>query len=356
MKTSQLLPVILLIVSGAALVRILLPFFSAILWAVILALLLLPSYRRLLLKMRRRHNAAAAIVLLGVVLVGVLPFALLTTALASQASDVYRLVASGEWRVGDFIRKVFLYLPDWLVSLLQQLGIGNGDVLMRRINSALSEGSQWVATQALSIGLDTFGFASSLGVALYLGYFFLRDGQQISRSFWRAVPLLPAQKEVFRSRFSAVIRATIKGSVSIALIQGSLGGLAFWFLEVKGALLWGMLMALASLLPVIGTALVWLPVVVYLLLAGEGWKALQLAVFSVAVIGFTDNLLRPILVGRTAQMPDYVVMITTLGGIAVFGINGIVIGPLIAAMFFAAWHLNLEDSPGTPPAVKSPQT
>ena len=342
MKTAQLLPVILLLLCGAALVWILLPFFSAILWGVILALLLLPTYRRLLLKMRHRHNAAAAIVLLGVVLMGVLPFALLTTALASQASDIYRMVDAGEWKVADLVRSLFERLPDWLVSVLQQLGIGNGDVLMRRLNTALAEGSQWVATQALSIGLNTFGFASSLGVALYLGYYFLRDGQQISHSFWRAVPLLPAQKEEFRSRFAAVVRATIKGGVSIALIQGALGGLAFWYLEVKGALLWAMVMALASLLPVIGTALVWLPVTLYLLLAGDGWKALQLAVFSVAVIGLTDNLLRPMLVGRNTQMPDYVVMITTLGGIAVFGLNGIVIGPLIAAMFFAAWHMNLE--------------
>jgi predicted PurR-regulated permease PerM len=98
-------------------------------------------------------------------------------------------------------------------------------------------------------------------------------------------------------------------------------------------------MAVASLLPVVGTALIWLPVATYFFLNGEVWKALQLGVYGVAVIGLIDNLLRPALVGRDARLPDYVVMITTLGGMAVFGLNGFVIGPVIAAMFIAVWHM-----------------
>ncbi len=104
-------------------------------------------------------------------------------------------------------------------------------------------------------------------------------------------------------------------------------------------MLWAILMAVASLLPVVGTALIWFPVAVYFLLSGHVWKAVQLTAYGVAVIGLIDNLLRPVLVGRNARMPDYVVMITTLGGMAVFGMSGFVIGPAIAAMFMAVWHM-----------------
>jgi predicted PurR-regulated permease PerM len=122
-------------------------------------------------------------------------------------------------------------------------------------------------------------------------------------------------------------------------VQGLLGGLAFWFLGVRGALLWAVLMAFLSLLPAVGAGLVWLPVALYFLFTGAVWQGLALIAYGVLVIGLVDNLLRPILVGKDTQMPDYVVMITTVGGMAAFGINGFVIGPVIAAMFIAVWDI-----------------
>jgi predicted PurR-regulated permease PerM len=128
----------------------------------------------------------------------------------------------------------------------------------------------------------------------------------------------------------------------VAAIQGALGGLGFWYLGVSGALLWAVLMAFLSLLPAIGAGLVWVPVAVYFLLAGVLWKSLALTAYGLLVIGLVDNLLRPILVGKDTRMPDYIVMITTLGGMAVFGINGFVLGPVIAAMFIAVWHIHVK--------------
>jgi predicted PurR-regulated permease PerM len=127
--------------------------------------------------------------------------------------------------------------------------------------------------------------------------------------------------------------------VVVAMVQGTLGGLAFWFLGVKGALLWAVLMAFLSLLPAIGAGLIWLPVALYFLLTGAVWQGLALIAFGVFVIGLIDNVLRQILVGKDTAMPDYVVLISTLGGMAVFGLNGFVIGPVIAAMFIAVWDI-----------------
>jgi predicted PurR-regulated permease PerM len=143
------------------------------------------------------------------------------------------------------------------------------------------------------------------------------------------------------AKFMAVVRATVKGSLLVAGIQGMLGGIVFWFLDIRGALLWAVVMAFLSLLPMIGAGLVWLPVAAFFVLTGQPWQGLLLVTYGIFVIGLADNLLRPILVGKDAGMPDYVVMITTLGGMAVFGINGFIIGPTIAAMFIAVWHLSI---------------
>ncbi|MBV6244709.1 AI-2E family transporter, partial [Pseudomonas aeruginosa] len=141
------------------------------------------------------------------------------------------------------------------------------------------------------------------------------------------------------AKFTTVIRATVKGNIAVAATQGALGGLIFWLLGIEGALLWGTLMAFLSLLPAIGAALIWAPVAAYFLLTGAIWQGVVLILFCVVVIGLVDNILRPILVGKDTKMPDYVVLISTLGGMALFGLNGFVIGPLIAALFMASWDL-----------------
>jgi predicted PurR-regulated permease PerM len=122
-------------------------------------------------------------------------------------------------------------------------------------------------------------------------------------------------------------------------VQGALGGLIFWLLGIHAALLWAVLMAAVSLLPAVGTALIWLPVAVYLLASGSVSKGIVLVAYGVVVIGLVDNVLRPVLVGKDTKLPDYVILVSTLGGIAIFGFNGLVIGPVIAAMFMAAWDI-----------------
>jgi predicted PurR-regulated permease PerM len=154
-----------------------------------------------------------------------------------------------------------------------------------------------------------------------------------------AVPLEADRKSALFTRFADVVRATVKGGVLVAMAQGALGGLAFWFLGVHAPILWAVLMAFLSLLPAIGAGLVWIPVAIYFLATGAIWQGLGLIAYGVLVIGLVDNLLRPFLVGKGTKLPDYVVLISTLGGIEVFGLNGFVIGPLIAAIFMVSWEI-----------------
>ncbi len=150
-------------------------------------------------------------------------------------------------------------------------------------------------------------------------------------------------------KFAEVTRATVKGNLVVAAVQGTLGGLIFLALGIPGALLWGVVMTLLSLIPVVGAGLIWAPVALYLFAVGEWVQGLILAAFGAVVIGLVDNILRPILVGRDTKLPDYMVLLSTLGGFVLFGMNGFVVGPLIAALFVTFWQIfvrEFEESPG----------
>ncbi len=329
----------LLAAVSAAMVVILLPFYTAIMWGVILALLFTPLYNWMLVKLGRQPTLAALCTMLVVILIVVLPATLIMIALAQEASGIYTRLESGELKPAVYFRHIFDQLPNWITAVLDRLGLVNFPTLQRRVTAAMSQGSQFVATQVFNMGQNTFEFVVSLFIALYLAFFLIRDGKSVMRAIGRAMPLAPIHKQLLWEKFSTVVRATVKGNLLVAAIQGALGGLAFWFLGIGGALLWAVLMAALSLLPSIGAALVWLPVALYFLSTGAVWQGLALMAYGVLVIGLVDNLLRPVLVGKDTLMPDYVVMVTTLGGMAVFGINGFVLGPLIAALFIAVWHI-----------------
>lgn len=334
--------ILLLVVVSFALGWILLPFYGTILWAAIIALLFTPLHRRLLPKTHGRRTPATLLTLLVVLVIVVFPFALITASLAREAALLIERVETGDLNLALEFRVVVNILPDWLAALLDRFGLGDFAALQRRLTQVLTQGSKFIATQALSIGQFTFDFVARLFITLYLAFFLIRDGEDIARTLRRASPLPDELTRELIAKFTTVIRATVKGNLLVAAIQGALGGIAFAFLGVGVPIVWALLMAFLSLLPAVGAALVWLPVAIYLFLTGAVWESAALVAWGVLVIGLIDNLLRPILVGKDTRMPDYVVMITTLGGMGAIGINGFVVGPVIAAMFLAVWHIYMN--------------
>lgn len=318
---------------------ILLPYAGAIFWGVILAIVFAPVYRWVLLKTKGRATLASILVLLLIVVMVILPLSLISAALVNQAASVVELVRSGDITVAGFFGKVMDALPGWAINLLDRFNLTNLSSLQDKLTAGASQVSQAVAVKAINIGLYTFDFLTSLGILLYLLFFLLRDGAALTARIRNAVPLSRKYKQRLFNNFTTVIRATVKGNILIAIAQGALGGLIFWFLDVRAPLLWGVLMAFLSLLPAIGAALVWAPVAIYFLATGSIWQGVTLIAFGILVIGLVDNLLRPVLVGKDTRMPDYVVLLSTVGGMALFGLHGFVIGPIVAAMFIATWDL-----------------
>ncbi|MDP1869903.1 MAG: AI-2E family transporter [Bradyrhizobium sp.] len=330
---------LLLVAVTLAFAWILAPFYGAILWAVVVAVIFAPMNRRLQQRMGGRPNLAAATTVLIVIAIVILPLALITASLLQEASALYAKVQSGEFNLARYSQRVFDALPAWATGLLDRFNLTDLGKVRDSLTAGLVKGGQAAAPQALSIGLNTFDFIIGGGIMLYLLFFLLRDGKALAERIKQVLPLRAGQKTALFARFADVVRATVKGSVLVAMAQGALGGLAFWFLGIHPALLWAVLMAFVSLVPAIGAGLVWVPVAIYLLATGSVWQGVSLILYGVLVIGLVDNLLRPFLIGKDTKLPDYIVLISTLGGIQVFGLNGFVIGPLIAAMFMVTWEI-----------------
>jgi predicted PurR-regulated permease PerM len=315
------------------------PFYGAVFWAMVLAVLFGPLQQRLALRIGGRGNLSALITLIVCLLVAILPVIFIAIALANEGTQIYQRIESGELDLGTIGAQIKDMLPTGLQRQLERAGMGDLDGLRDRIGKGVLQGSEFFATRVFTLGQNTFQFILGFFVMLYLLYFFLRDGPELARAIRMAVPLEETQKRRLQIKFIRVVRATVKGNVVVAAVQGTLGGLIFWMLNIPSALLWGVVMAFLSLLPAVGAAIVWVPFALYLLLSGNIWQGVVLTLFGALLISLIDNLLRPILVGKDTRMPDYLVLVSTLGGLALFGLNGFVIGPLIAALFISSWGL-----------------
>ena len=333
---------LLLVGITVAFAWVLWPFYGAVLWAVVIAVIFAPVYRSLLAPMRGRRSLAAAVTVLIIIAIVILPLTLVAASLVQEASSLVAKVHSGEVDPGSHLQRMLDALPAWATGLIERFNLTDLASLRERLASGLLKGGQALAPQALSFGLDTFDFVIGLGIMLYLLFFLLRDGGALAERVKEAIPLHTHQKTALFATFATIVRATVKGGILVAIAQGALGGIAFWFLGIHAALLWAVLMTLVSLVPAVGAGLVWVPVAIYLLTTGAFWQGIALILYGVLVIGLVDNLLRPFLVGKDTRLPDYIVLISTLGGIKVFGLNGFVVGPLIAAMFMASWQIFSE--------------
>jgi predicted PurR-regulated permease PerM len=315
------------------------PFFGPILWALVVTIAFAPVHDRLAILYPKRRNSVAVLTLMLVIAVVIIPTFVIGSMLVEEALATYESLQSQQINVGEIVRNVEAALPSSLRNMLDRIGPAEIAEIQSRLSSVLSSGLQVFAREALSIGQGAFSFVLALGVMLYLTFFLLRDGRHLTRKIGEVVPLRSEQRGALFEKFTTVIRATVKGSIIVAIVQGILGGLLFAFLGVKAALLWAVIMGLLALIPAVGTGLVWAPFGIYLLIVGDTWQGIVMLLFGFFVISMVDNVLRPILVGQDTRMPDYVVLISTLGGLSVMGINGLIVGPVIAAMFIAAWEI-----------------
>ncbi|WP_184708621.1 AI-2E family transporter [Comamonas odontotermitis] len=331
--------ILLLIAVTIAFFAVLFPFQGAVFWGVIFAVVFTPLHKKIAAKFPKYPTIAALITLSLCLVLVILPLILLSISLAKESAAIYERVHTGQMNFGQYFQQIYNALPQWLIDLLARFNLNDPKVIQEKISGISVQASQFVATKVLAIGQNTMGFLVSFCIMLYLLFFFLRDGKVLVRKIYAAVPLDDSHKQKLGAKFITVVRATVKGNLAVAATQGALGGIIFWILDIDGALLWGVVMAFLSLLPAVGAAIVWAPVAIYFLATGANWQGIVLAAYGAGVMGMVDNILRPLLVGKDTKMPDYLILISTLGGLSLFGLTGFVIGPLIAALFIAVWDL-----------------
>lgn len=331
----------LLLVVSAAFLWILQPFFGPIFWASALAIIFYPVQNRLLKNIQHRPNSQALITLLLCLVIVIIPVIFLSGSVIHQAVGLYQKIESGELDLAGRIEQFQNAFPI-LKEGLEKLGVDLSDMKNQAVNLAMNSG-RFIAQYTFDIGSNAFKFVLDFCLMLYLMFFFLRDGHNLKELMVRALPMGDTRERLLFAKFAEVTRATVKGNLLVAITQGALGGIIFWILGIPAALLWAVVMAFASLLPAVGAAIIWGPVALYLLATGSYLQGLVLIGFGAGVIGLVDNLLRPVLVGRDTKLPDYLVLLSTLGGMALFGINGFVIGPTVAALFIAFWGIFMRE-------------
>ena len=333
---------ILLAIVSLLMTVIVWPFFQPLLWAALAAIMFQPLYRSVLRELRGRRNPAALLTLLIIFFLVMVPAAWIATMVVEQALVLVAVLQAEPFDMTAIFNSGRAMLPEILRDAIDRNGWGNITAVQTRIQVLLSQSAGMIATQAVSIGSGAVGFLLAFGVALYVMFFLLRDGERIGRTVLAAVPVERAIADRLADRFLGIVRATIKGTGVVALVQGALGWIMLMIAGVPSALLFGVVMALFALVPVVGAGVVWLPAGLWLLISGETWQGIFVLAFGFIVVSSADNVLRPILVGRDTGIPDWIILVSTLGGISLVGFSGIVLGPLVAGLFLASWSILRE--------------
>ncbi|HOX26965.1 MAG TPA: AI-2E family transporter [Candidatus Krumholzibacteria bacterium] len=317
-------------------VRMVKGFLLALLMAAILAGLLNRLYDRLTRVFRGRKALAAVTTEVLLVLLILIPLAGLVGLVTAQAIKV-----GGS--VGPWIRDQ-LSQTDALTRRLEALPFYDQiapyrEEILTRVGSLAGSASNWLVGALGDATVGTVHFVFLFFVMIYALYFFLIHGRSaLDRILWY-LPLAHSDEQRMLARFLSVTRATLKGTGLIGLLQGTLGGLGFAVAGIESAAFWGAVMMLLSVIPGLGTAVVWVPAVVWFAMSGHWGAAIALSAYFVLVVGLVDNLLRPRVVGRDTQMPDLLVSLSTLGGLSLFGALGFIIGPIVGALFVTVWEI-----------------
>mgnify|MGYP005991094213 FL=1 len=329
---------ILLAAATAAFAGLLAPFFQPLLWAITLAVLFRGLHHFLQQRLgNQRQNSTALLSLFIILVCAIAPALFLSIAVAKEGIGLYQAITAGDINLAHGIQWLQSSLPA-LEQLLQYGDLSLADLETKISNSAMQL-SQALGAYLLSFGQDALQFTLLFFLMLYLLFFCIRDGDTLLNKLVETLPLGDHNERLLLNKFAAVSRATIKGTLVVGGIQGAIGGISFALLGIQSALFWAAVMTILSVLPAVGAALIWLPAAIYLLANEQMTAAIILILVGVFVIGMVDNVLRPILVGRDTQMPDYLILLSTLGGIAMIGISGFVLGPVIAAFFLAIWAM-----------------
>lgn len=332
---------LLLLVLGvtALFVAVCWPFLKPLLLGALLASLCRPLFGWILRVVGGRRSLASILTLLVLFVIVAGPLSAFVGVVVAQALNVSEhAIPWVQQHVGSANG---FNAHDWIVQRFPAVAphVPDQAQILEGVGRAAKAAGTFLVAGATQFTAGTAGFLLDLFVMIYAMFFFFRDGRKMLQKFFYYMPLAHEDEELLLERLTSVTRATIKGTLVIGLIQGALAGVAFWFAGIDGAAFWGTVMVVLSIVPGIGAAIVWVPAVIYLYIAGQPLAGTLLLLWCAAVVGTIDNVLRPILVGKDAKMPDLMILIGTLGGLFLFGPIGFIVGPIVCGLFLTVWEI-----------------
>ncbi len=319
----------LIILLGVSMLYIVRPFIYPIFWAAIIAVLFYPMYL-FTNKYLKSSGVSSLISIVTVFVVLFLPLVLIIILLVNESIELYGAISSNS--VISNVDGIAAWIQNTPLAPYVQDFQNQWTTYAANATKAFSS---YIFNSVKAITQNSLRFFFMLFIMFYTLYYFFKDGEKILQRLMKLSPLGDKYETMLFQKFRSTTRATMKGTFVIGAIQGILAGLMFWVTGVEGAFIWGVIMTVLSIIPAVGSVIVWLPAGIAMLVFGNIWQGIFILVFGAVIISNIDNLLRPIMVGKDIQMHPLLVLFSTLGGIIMFGISGFVIGPIIAALFLA---------------------
>lgn len=338
-KVQKTLFLWLLLAITVMFVWLITPFLQPIFWAAVLAVVFFPVQQWWLRATKDHKGVSAMLSLITIFIIVLIPLYFIVQAIIHESISLYSTVShtvhGGGISIEEQLRPITQYLDT-------QFGITPTQTVSKAQEMVQAFGS-FITAKAVDFGQDVFAFGIQFFVMLYILYYFLKEGSGLVNKLIHVLPLGDARERKLLRKLTTTTRATIKGTLIIGVIQGVLGGLLFAVVGINNPVLWGAVMTVLSIIPALGTGIVWGPAGILLLIGGHLWQGILVIAVGTVIIGLVDNLLRPILVGKDTEMPDALVLLSTLGGLSLMGISGFVIGPVIAAFFLSVWQMFEEE-------------
>jgi len=315
-------------------VVLIMPFFYPIFWAAVIAIMFRPAYKKLNLKKDRPNfNALVSVIL--ILLIIILPLGLVGALLVNESMIMFNSLGSESSTITETFKSAIETLKH--NRFTAPLNIDEA-FWTDKFSSFARDLSEFIYSHLKSITQNVAQFLIMFIIMVYTLYFFIRDADKLTRLFSRVCPIGKGKEKLLVEKFIATTRATLKSTLVIGIFQGTLGCLVFWAVGIQGAMVWGVVMVFASILPT-GSAIIWVPAGIIMLLTSHIWKGIVLLVFGTFVIGIVDNILRPVLIGKELQMHNLLILFSTLGGLVLFGFSGFIIGPVIVSVLLALWEI-----------------
>ena len=314
------------------------PFFFPIFWAAVIAGVFRPLYIRINGKLNR-PNLSTAILFLLIALILLLPAGIVGTLVFNESVQIYEKLSPDTKYMDRNLQQLINSIADNSIARLFHI---NKAMLIAKTTEVAQGITNYIFVHLTELTQNTLGLLVKFAIMLYTLFFFVRDGDRFLRMAMKVLPLGMGREKFLYERFIVTARSTLKVTLIIGGIQGALGGIVFLVTDVEGALIWGLLMILMAIVPLVGCSIIWAPAGILMLLTGHIWEGILILAVGFLVISTVDNVLRPILIGKDVEMHPLLIFLSTLGGIILFGFSGFVIGPVITSLLIAIWEMYEE--------------